>query len=263
MAESQIKEKYTKIPNDILERLMLLPLSSSKLRIILSVLRYTYRFNRDKAELSNSYLAQAIRITRSNLNRELKDLFNANILILVCKGRIDGTRSVISFNANFVEWVLSEKKAAIKNDSSAAVETDNKAVPIPKKLKNWYNIDKNKTERESCADALPSPSNFSLLNIDKINPDKTKKYGEYGWIVLSDMQYSKLVEDFGEDTAKHFISVVDEKVQSNGNKYGYKDWDLKIRQAIRDNWGGNDNSSTQNPVSMDKQSLYNEYDKPL
>lgn len=83
--------------------------------------------------------------------------------------------------------------------------------------------------------------------------------------MLSDSQYIKLVEDYGEDTVKYYIDLVDERVQANGNKHKYKDWDLKIRQAIRDNWGGNPNSSSskQSTVPTDKQSLYDEYNEPF
>ena len=67
--------------------------------------------------------------------------------------------------------------------------------------------------------------------------EPARKRGEYGWVKLSDEQYSKLVVDFGEAEVQRAIAYVDESAQSNGNKNKWKDWNLVIRKCIRDGWG--------------------------
>ena len=64
----------------------------------------------------------------------------------------------------------------------------------------------------------------------------THKYGTYGWIKLTDEQLEKLNKDFGKSLVDKVISALDEYVQSNGNKNKYKDYNLVIRKAIRENW---------------------------
>ena len=60
--------------------------------------------------------------------------------------------------------------------------------------------------------ALPTPS----------EPKKSKpvrhQYGRYGWVKLSDEEYSRLLNDLGEAEVKRCIEYVDESAQSTGNK---------------------------------------------
>jgi hypothetical protein len=62
------------------------------------------------------------------------------------------------------------------------------------------------------------------------------KYGEYGWVKLTDKQYETLCKDFNKDLIDRVITKLDEYMQSNGNKNKYKDCNLVIRKAIRENW---------------------------
>lgn len=64
-----------------------------------------------------------------------------------------------------------------------------------------------------------------------------KKYGEYGWIKLTDEQYQKLVEDLGESELDRCIQYIDESAQSTQNKNRWKDWNLVIRRCSREGWG--------------------------
>lgn len=64
------------------------------------------------------------------------------------------------------------------------------------------------------------------------------KLGEYGWVRLSAEEYARMVDDYGTDTVEQYIRVVDESAQSTGNKNHWKDWNLTVRRAIRDKWGG-------------------------
>ena len=63
------------------------------------------------------------------------------------------------------------------------------------------------------------------------------KYGEYGWVRLTEAQYKKLVEDIGEENAKRCIAYVDESAQGTGNKNKWKDWNLVVRKCHREGWG--------------------------
>lgn len=63
------------------------------------------------------------------------------------------------------------------------------------------------------------------------------KYGEYGWVRLSDDEYTRLLTDLGESELQRCITYVDESAQSNGNKNKWKDWNLVVRKCHRDGWG--------------------------
>lgn len=63
------------------------------------------------------------------------------------------------------------------------------------------------------------------------------KFGEYGWVRLTNDEHSRLVSEFGETTVKSAIRYIDESAQSTGNKNKWKDWNLVVRRCIREGWG--------------------------
>lgn len=63
------------------------------------------------------------------------------------------------------------------------------------------------------------------------------KYGEYGWVLLTDDEYGRLLKEFGEAELNRCIQYIDESAQSNGNKNKWKDWNLIIRKCHRNKWG--------------------------
>lgn len=73
---------------------------------------------------------------------------------------------------------------------------------------------------------------------EKTSAEVTHSYGEYKRIKLKDSQYKKLCTDFGKDTTDVAITKLDEYVQSNNNKNGYKDFYLVLRKAIQNDWFG-------------------------
>ena len=83
--------------------------------------------------------------------------------------------------------------------------------------------------REESASDKPPPAPSKQLK---------KKYGEYGWVRLTDEEHERLISDHGAEITVHYIELVDSKAQQTGNKNKWKDWNLTVRNAIRDKWGG-------------------------
>lgn len=89
--------------------------------------------------------------------------------------------------------------------------------------------------------------------------DVKHKHGEYGWVKLTDEQYNKLVKDLGAEEVERCIAYVDGRAQLTGNKNGWKDWNLVVRNCSRDRWGLLNRSNSRNelaakeqPVDMEK-----------
>lgn len=79
---------------------------------------------------------------------------------------------------------------------------------------------------ESKADEPPAPTK------------QTKKaFGEFGWVKLTDDEYNRLLNDFGEAEAKRCIAYVDESAQATGNKNKWRDWNLVVRKCQKQGWG--------------------------
>ena len=61
-------------------------------------------------------------------------------------------------------------------------------------------------------------------------------FGEYKRIKLKQKEYDKLIEEYRKEYVDFIINRVDEYVESNNNKNKYKNFNLVIRKAIRENW---------------------------
>lgn len=75
-------------------------------------------------------------------------------------------------------------------------------------------------------------NNKILIN----NKDTYKKYGTYKRIKLTDDEYKRLIEDYGEEFIKQQIEKLDEYIESNNNKNKYTNFNLVLRKSIREKW---------------------------
>ena len=82
-------------------------------------------------------------------------------------------------------------------------------------------------------------SNGIDIDIDK-DIDKDNNiyipFGEYKRVKLKQKEYDKLIEEYGKEYVEFIINRLDEYVESNNNKNKYKNFNLVIRKAIRENW---------------------------
>lgn len=116
---------------------------------------------------------------------------------------------------------------------------DNKSYTDKRKKEGGYKMD------TTCIQNVSSGLDLGLdidLDLDKEKDKKetsgevTHTYGEYKRIRLKDSQYKKLCDEFGENKTKLAITKLDEYVQSNNNKNGYKDFYLVLRKVIKEDW---------------------------
>ena len=102
--------------------------------------------------------------------------------------------------------------------------------------------DKKKQELLECNDDVTlhvMQSNGIDIDIDK-DIDKDNNiyipFGEYKRVKLKKKEYDKLIEEYGKEYVDFIIDRLDEYVESNNNKNKYKNFNLVIRKAIRENW---------------------------
>ncbi|HCX77822.1 MAG TPA: hypothetical protein DG577_00255 [Firmicutes bacterium] len=103
MAGTQ-SDQYTKIPNDILEKIMESKLNGTQVKLIMAVCRFTFGFQRESAELSISFLSEATGINPRNIRRELEILTRRNIIL--AHSEQHGTRArTIGINKEVNQWL--------------------------------------------------------------------------------------------------------------------------------------------------------------
>lgn len=97
-----------------------------------------------------------------------------------------------------------------------------------------------------------TPNNKNINNIEdniekKINKEKKQnRYGTYGRVLLTEVEYNRLVNDFGLEFIENQIMLLDEYIESNNNKNKYSNFNLVLRKSIRDNWFKNVKTTSKN-----------------
>lgn len=133
-------------------------------------------------------------------------------------------------NANRQRRFRERKKQLALQERYDSVTKSNESKSIEIELDKDKELDnKKEISKEKNQDGILPPDVYA-------SKDKKHKYGTYGWVKLTEVQYQKLTDEFGKDYIEKVISALDEYVQSNGNKNKYKDFNLVIRKAIREKW---------------------------
>lgn len=102
-----------------------------------------------------------------------------------------------------------------------AVDIQNKNI---KNYKNVKNEEELKNEKNNTI-----PQGDSVVQKKKQTEEK-HKYGEYQHVLLTDRQYEKLVNDYGEFEVQNAIKFLDEYIQMKG--YKAKDHNLALRKWV-------------------------------
>ncbi len=121
--------------------------------------------------------------------------------------------------------------ASDENVTQSKSRDKSKSIELEKELRV------REEEKDDKANCKTNVKTLDSANADTHTNDATHKYGEYGWVRLTDEQYRKLLTEYGEAELKRCITYIDESAQSSKNKNGWKDWNLVIRRCHRDRWG--------------------------
>lgn len=109
------------------------------------------------------------------------------------------------------------------------------------------------TKRANGFDRTGSCSSEQIVNTDIKQESAKHKYGEFGWVLLTDEQHGKLLAELGKTELERCIRYIDESAQGTGNKNKWKDWSLVIRRCSRDKWGYSGASGRNELVQTNKE----------
>jgi phage replication O-like protein O len=105
MASPQIENGHTRTANELIEALMITKLNGTQFRIVLTVIRYTYGFQRKDKDLSLSYISNATQLNKMQIQRELKTLIELRVINVIEEANFNSTR-IIAINKNYEEWTV-------------------------------------------------------------------------------------------------------------------------------------------------------------
>ena len=199
MANPRIENGYVRIANELLEAICRLDVSGSEMRILLYIIRRTYGFNKDYAEIPLSEISAAVGMRREHIQKMLKRLSTKNIIDLRTNG---GTKpQTISIVKNYEKWAvelcascLLHKMATVaptvvQNGNSSVVQNGNSTY---------------KDNKDNFKDSFK---------------DRKKSFGRNGNVLLKNEEYDKLINDYGKETAERYIERMDNYISSREAKY--------------------------------------------
>lgn len=108
MSGPQKEHGYTPVANEIIEKLIKLPLNGTQWRIIAVVWRYTYGFSRKNHALSEGFISKGTGIHKKQIQREMNELINNCILSVVKEATFSSSR-IIEFNKHYESWEVTKK----------------------------------------------------------------------------------------------------------------------------------------------------------
>lgn len=113
-------------------------------------------------------------------------------------------------------------------------------IPVVYQLATENSIEENRKEKNS---------------IEEYTHSAKKKYGLFKRILLTDEEYTKLINEFTQEFIDAQINKLDEYVESNNNKNKYSNWNLVLRKSIRENWF----KDKKDKIQTENEKIYEEF----
>lgn len=124
---------FTQVPNNLLEALCRVKLSANKKEIVLVILRYTYGYHKDSAQISYLGFSKLTGLGRRYCIKLVKNLVEGKLIIKVVKKK--NYPSYFSINPNLNNWkvtfrssdpqVTSDQLGTRGDDSEDTLNSDN------------------------------------------------------------------------------------------------------------------------------------------
>lgn len=110
MSAPQLEDGYTKIANEILEAFARTPsLGSEAFQVLMLVLRRSYGFHRKDAEMTISFICKGTGLKHRSACRAVERLVSKRLIVR--------QESIVKFNKNYDEWVVSKRLTSVQTDT--------------------------------------------------------------------------------------------------------------------------------------------------
>lgn len=155
----QLEDGYTRIANELLDAIIRQQLSSTKISVLLAVIRKTYGFNKREDRISLTQLAAMCSITKADASRAVKFLVENSILI---KRAVEGGFS-IGIQKDYSKW--------------------GKVIVNAGQDTNYPAFDRNTDKHYTYVVTLPETGEFYIgVRTCKCSPAQDRYVGSGGWL---------------------------------------------------------------------------------
>lgn len=212
MANPQKENGHVDIANEIIEALAKIRISGEEMQCLWVILRKTYGWHKKEDSISLSQFMELTDMRKPNICRSLKKLLSKLIISVI---KSDNGITTYRFNKNYDLWGPLSKMITLSKVITPVIKSDNKSLSILRHTKE----------------------NYTKETITK------ERYGEFKNVLLSEEEYKKLTQNFGEIKAKAMIENISAYLASKGDKY-------KSHYATMLNW------ERKNPLATNQDDPY-------
>lgn len=219
MANPQKENGHTQLSNELFEVIIRTDFSLRELKTVLTIIRFTYGFNRKTAELSVRFLANATGIKFQHISSALNELESKNVITFKESDKHKQGR-IILLNKNYENWQLNRNQKSdgfYLNSSQKSDGTVPKRVTetVTKKVtKKYINKDNLKTTQKNI---------FSIENLP-INLNGELFYKSEFFYVTKTLlnEFKEKLIDMPDELFRREFYTMEEWIKKNGIKKDYK-----------------------------------------
>jgi len=153
MATPQLENGYTRISNELLEKILEYPFKSYEMKVVMKIIRDTYGWKTKKKLISYAQIAKAIKKTRRSVIKTCKSLSDRKIIF---KQKLRNKKNLWGINKKYSEWLLPDGSLFVEQDIEEGI----------KEMPDW--------EKMWIEEKFPAITNVLEKEIDRI----IKQYGE-------------------------------------------------------------------------------------
>lgn len=215
MASPQKENGFTPISNELLEAVYRTSFTSTELKMIIFIMRFTYGYSRKENQLSLSFISNGIGVSKRYTSEAIKKLIADNV-IKVVKEHTDTQSRIIQINKNYDKWM--NRTTVIQMNHSSTVEAEDNTTDEPQ-FNTTDELQFNQ-EKKTIKKTLKQDAPHSQKH----------KYGEYQHVLLTDDEKDRLISEYGEDIFNRCIKKLDEYIEVKKPKYN--NHNLVIRKWV-------------------------------
>ena len=178
-------------------------------------------------EISMKQMERETGYNSDTVKRLIKRMQQTHKVIKYC----EETKEILIVNWCKYNWTGSDnvKKAVlkvseyIKSDHFRKYVVDTVSIGYPYRMET--SVSDTDTESDSETD-----TEYRYRDRNEAAKPQKHKHGEFKHVLLTDSEYQKLIEDFGESVTATYIRKVDEYCEQSGKRY--KNYNLAIRNTF-------------------------------
>lgn len=213
MAKPQLEDGYTAIANEILEHLMKMHLTPNQWQVLLCIIRKTYGFHKKVDYIANFQIIEATGLGKTVVSRVLHNLDDMRLINR--KGKLIGIQKDWEKWRELAGQLTSGSKLA---EQSTLLDNKSKQNSQPELAIQLTELAEQSTKVSSPRVAQKIKDTLPKDTLGKKERSKKKRYF-FDNILLTEDEYNKLVERFGEDGTKDRLEALSLYKQSRGKRY--------------------------------------------